>query len=296
MTSEERIKIPSKNSVITFVILVVILGAVLLYVSFVNLFTERRALQTSMETAIATEPVTKDLNVDVLENEQYAELENYGTKELNSQNEIQPYNETAPSAPKHIRVTDPALGKVLYIFWELSNPPAENVNIYRSATKDVKGIKIGSVAQAKGSYTDAKVENNITYYYTLTSSNGTSSGGKESKPSEQFSGLPTDTTPPPPPTDIKVENGGDGTSAVITWKNSTDEDFAYVKIYRSEKKGELGAEIKSKLTTETYQDEGLDQNMMYYYTLTSVDTNNNESSTKLDIPASGRDNPFEPAE
>jgi len=143
---------------------------------------------------------------------------------------------------------------------------------------------------------------------------------KASGQSNAVQGTPTDSMAPTPPTDVLVQNAGDGNSVVISWTNPLDPDFDYVKIYRSSIQGVLGDAIKNSRSEyvqsvgecknrETVVDElsqdtetlpegdcyinstGISEGETYYYTLTSVDTNGNESTSRI-IGQIGRGNPF----
>jgi len=143
---------------------------------------------------------------------------------------------------------------------------------------------------------------------------------KTSEQSNAVQGTPTDSMAPTPPTDVLVQNAGDGNSVVISWTNPLDSDFDYVKIYRSSVQGVLGDVIKNTRSEyvqsvgecknrKTVVDElsqnaetlsegdcfinstGISEGGTYYYTLTSVDTNGNESTSRI-IGQIGRSNPF----
>lgn len=144
--------------------------------------------------------------------------------------------------------------------------------------------------------------------------------------SETQNGKPTDTTPPDAPLDVEVINIGTGTSIMLRWTNPLDSDFDFVKIRRSTNQGDLGDPIKTartlyeqdgeacqcsrvlkegesctveSLTSEKANPEGncyIDQgqirkNTTYYYTVTSVDIQGNESSTRI-IGPYGNAQPF----
>ncbi len=114
----------------------------------------------------------------------------------------------------------------------------------------------------------------------------------------------TDTVLPDPPTDIRVAVDEAGESVLITWRNPDSPDFSYIRIYRSTAKGSLGTLINPESYNFIglydrendyyyYQDTNVEQNVVYYYTVTSVDKAGNQSSTDL-LTVPYRANPFEP--
>ncbi|MFH1784761.1 MAG: hypothetical protein ABH868_07750 [bacterium] len=87
-----------------------------------------------------------------------------------------------------------------------------------------------------------------------------------------------DTTPPGPPTGVSVSDPGTGGTLNISWTNPTDTDFAHVHIYRSSSSGTLGSLIADNQTGTSYQNTGLTNGTLYYYTLRSVDSTGNQST------------------
>ncbi len=65
---------------------------------------------------------------------------------------------------------------------------------------------------------------------------------------------------------------------IISWVNPVDDDFSYIKIYRSEKPQQLGKLIADNITTEFFVDKDVENNTRYYYTIRSVDVFGNESA------------------
>ncbi len=87
---------------------------------------------------------------------------------------------------------------------------------------------------------------------------------------------PADIVPPATPTDLKVQLTG-AQEATLTWSNPKV-DFHHVKIYRSEKAGELGAVLNDLIAAESYKDSALVIGKTYYYALIAVDAAGNESA------------------
>ena len=92
-----------------------------------------------------------------------------------------------------------------------------------------------------------------------------------------------DTTPPTPPTLIRTKALGDG-KIQITWTNPT-EDFAYIKIYRSEILGELGKIRAPRIFSREFIDIGVLDGVTYFYTVRAVDAAENESENEKQVGA-----------
>ncbi|MEW6006635.1 MAG: fibronectin type III domain-containing protein, partial [bacterium] len=84
-------------------------------------------------------------------------------------------------------------------------------------------------------------------------------------------GIMVDLTPPNPPGSITINDTGEGTSLIIKWENPSEDNFSYIKIYRSEAFGSLGSLFYDKVKGESIKDSGLVGGKCYFYTLRSVD-------------------------
>ena len=99
---------------------------------------------------------------------------------------------------------------------------------------------------------------------------------------------PADATPPSTPTDVSLKRGKAG-EIVIAWVNPSS-DFGHAKIYRSEKKGELGELVANNLKKSTFSDQdNIVDGTTYYYTVRAVDPAGNESTNadQISIVAKG---------
>lgn len=85
-----------------------------------------------------------------------------------------------------------------------------------------------------------------------------------------------DITPPEAPGDIDVAKVGPG-SLFLSWANPT-KDFDHIKIYRSAKKGELGKVAFNDIKRTFETDTKLTGDIVYYYTIRTVDLAGNEST------------------
>lgn len=213
---------------------------------------------------------------------------------------------SVPLAPKHITVQNQATGQTLLIQWEL--PDYRNFNrvrLYRSSQASRLGEAVATLdvvpGQPLGSYRDAGLVNGQTYYYLARTVN---QDGDESTNALQESGVPTDEVPPAPPLTVQVSSVEDerGEQAVeVAWMNPPDQDFAAVRIYRSAERGTVGTAIyegvgegkAGSAEKRAYLDSDIEANIIYYYTVTSLDKSGNES-TKDILANPYNHNPFLP--
>lgn len=213
-----------------------------------------------------------------------------------------------PLPPLSVRVESPSGGRMLLVSWQLpQHVNFSKVSVYRSEDISYLGDVVSTIEVAAGdanknqTYLDTGLTNKRAYYYRIRTVNA---AGQESAIQEAVSAVPTDTIPPDAPADVQIKAIGDR-QVEVSWINPTSSDFTVIRVYRSAQRGLLGTIIyddgtgdqsASDSTRSTYLDQGLAENIPYYYTVTSVDADGNESSTDLlAIPSrSGSYNPFEP--
>lgn len=85
-----------------------------------------------------------------------------------------------------------------------------------------------------------------------------------------------DTQPPTIPTDI-IATGGSGLIE-LAWTPNTEQDLLGYNVYRSNSSGGSFVKLNSSvITTSAYTDNNLPGNTTYFYTVTAIDSSNNES-------------------
>lgn len=84
-----------------------------------------------------------------------------------------------------------------------------------------------------------------------------------------------DTIPPNAPTSISASLNEQG--IVLSWVAPSG-DFSHIKIYRSQEMGDIGTMLITDVTDTTYTDTAIESDIMYYYTVRSVDPAGNEST------------------
>lgn len=88
--------------------------------------------------------------------------------------------------------------------------------------------------------------------------------------------IPPDTTPPAAPANLWAL-GEDG-QVPLQWADNEEEDLAGYNVYRSTASGSGYTKLNASVVpVSEYVDESADNGTMYYYSITAVDTNDNES-------------------
>jgi fibronectin type 3 domain-containing protein len=96
-----------------------------------------------------------------------------------------------------------------------------------------------------------------------------------------------DTTPPAAPTGLGATPGD--TQVSLDWNDNTEGDLSHYNVSRSTTQGGPHTEIATDVTTSAYTNTGLTNNTTYYYVVTAVDTNDNESSDSSEVSATPQD-------
>ncbi|OGL88622.1 hypothetical protein A3I42_02010 [Candidatus Uhrbacteria bacterium RIFCSPLOWO2_02_FULL_49_11] len=104
-----------------------------------------------------------------------------------------------------------------------------------------------------------------------TGSGGTSSGGGGG-------GGSTTTTTQTAPTNITVTDAKIGTALKVSWTKPTNTEFSFVRIYRSEVKGQKGTALPDAQTGASFTDTGLTKGKTYYYAVVAVSKTGTEST------------------
>jgi fibronectin type 3 domain-containing protein len=96
-----------------------------------------------------------------------------------------------------------------------------------------------------------------------------------------------DTTPPAAPTGLGATPGD--TQVALDWNDNTEGDLASYSVYRDTSTGGPYSLVVSGLTNSNYTNTGLTNDTTYYYVVTAVDTNDNESADSSEDSATPED-------
>lgn len=168
----------------------------------------------------------------------------------------------------------------------------DHVRIYRSQSFNTVGTLLADLPQGANTYTDNSIARETTYYYTLRT---VDVEGRESDNSIQYVAVARDVTGPAIPRDISV--GQEIPSRVtVAWSRPADPDLAFYRIYRSTDKVSYGHLVADRVTAQSWVDEDIKDNQVYYYVVTSVDASGNESAKPIPTGLIGGRIPFIPLE
>jgi fibronectin type 3 domain-containing protein len=217
-------------------------------------------------------------------------------------------SDSQPLPPLALRVENPGRGRTLIVSWQLpEHINFQAVKVYRSEDGNQLGNVVGTLTVQptdvlkSQTYLDKGLTNRHIYFYRVRSVNA---NNQESAIQEPAIAMPTDTIPPDAPADVKVA-AASNKQVEISWLNPDSDDLAFIRVYRATQRGMVGTVIyddgvgdqsTSDQKRHYIVDKEVIENTPYYYTVTSVDNDGNESSTDLlSVPSrSGNYNPFEP--
>ncbi|MFA5135065.1 MAG: fibronectin type III domain-containing protein [Patescibacteria group bacterium] len=251
-------------------------------------------------------PLTFKIDDEVFSDARLYELAKEPFEGFNEQHQGIALNTRDPLAPTLESVTSTGAGRQLIVKWQLpAHINFSSVRLYRSEAKGKLGMLVyeeaisGMDSGRVMNYIDSDVVNEVQYYYLIRSVAVDEATGTEyeSENGDQLFGIPADTIAPDSPLNVSVGSTGDG-EITVSWINPYNTDFWFVRVYRSTVEGALGSVVYPRNENdiaeqaESYVD-SVDPNTAYYYTVTSVDTSLNESSTDV-LAAPYRINPFIP--
>ncbi|MCX6150010.1 MAG: hypothetical protein NTX22_05755 [Ignavibacteriales bacterium] len=189
-----------------------------------------------------------------------------------------PKDNVPPSIPQSL-VTETG-DKKINLNWAMSQElDGAGYNIYRSFGLDKPLLKLNKkiIPLEYPFYTDSTVKNGIQYFYSVSSLD---KNGNESERCNSVAVIATDITKPDPPSNVtyKLEKR----NLVLKWKPSKANDLAGYYIYRGE-----SMEIQPRITHEPiktfsyddkgYKGKGLLPGKKFYFSISAVDSMNNES-------------------
>ena len=151
----------------------------------------------------------------------------------------------------------------------------DHYNVWRSLESNGIFNVVGE--STTSTYTDGDVDNGVTNYYYVTAygTDHVETTNLNVVSAMPFMAVPTGLT--------AVE--GDGTVG-LTWDDmSTVEYFSSYSLYRSKVSGSGYTSIASNLTTTTYTDDGVMNNRTYYYVISQVDIDGDESDFSAPLSA-----------
>lgn len=303
MITERRKKDNSQTKILLWILLgVAVLGGG--WVVFQQVGNSSKS-SSATDATTATLPTTR--SISKIDTNIFSDERMMGEKlspglQFTDQAGITPFDENIPSPPTHIEVRNPGQGRRLVVVWEM--PEGETVDgtkVYRMQSEVDLPTLVGTVSADIRVFDDRTVTDGVQYFYIvktyrqLPGKANVDPQTVESQNVQRYGAVSTDEVPPDPPEAVTVTNIGDGTSVKIAWENPRNDDFSFVRIYRSTVEGQVGDPIAvgNTLIGTSFTDTKLSPGVTYYYTVTAVDLSGNESLGAL-YGTPGRSNPFLP--
>lgn len=284
-----------KPTILLMIVVFIIATGYLVFNFYFKNSLNELAAQRANQSAIIAKKVVSSLPVNVLQTEQYFNLDKSVLREYTNQVGATPAYYPVPPVPENITVQSTGLGNSVFIAWSgPENQTYDGIEIFRSETKNSRDRKIADGSGTLGSVVDTDVQSNTTYYYTLRSWQIVDGAEQFSEFSEVYEVIPTDTIPPTPPKNVTVaRNQDDPSELVVTWDLIEDDDTVSIVVRRSETRGEIGTVLQEVDPTVTQLlDNTVKSGTSYYYTVSARDEADNESSVHLTIAPYGNAEPF----
>jgi fibronectin type 3 domain-containing protein len=188
-------------------------------------------------------------------------------------------DDTAPAAPTGLAAA--AGNSLVSLDWnDNAEGDLDTYTLYRSTTPGSYEDALVS-GLSSSSYTDYLVDNDTTYYYTVTASDHHANESSQSADVFATPAASIDTTPPAAPTGL-LATTGDGFVS-LDWDNNAEGDLHSYRVYRSTTSGSYGSALISGLSSSVYTDPSAANGVTYFYTVTAVDTSANESPQSAEV-------------
>ncbi|MGD9344646.1 MAG: hypothetical protein PVH84_02210 [Candidatus Aminicenantes bacterium] len=156
-----------------------------------------------------------------------------------------------------------------------STPPnVVGYNVYREAENE-KFHRINSALIEGTSFEDNDYANNVTYRYYVRASATRSSPFTESGNSKAAEILTVDTLIPVPPAGLVAIAGNDFVS--LTWNANKETDLAGYRVWRKRQSEKKFVAVTELIAENVYYDSEVEKGQRYYYAITALDVNGNES-------------------
>jgi hypothetical protein len=164
-------------------------------------------------------------------------------------------------------------------------PPEENIdsstpasvagyNIYRESEKE-EFHRINTALIEETKFVDINFVYNVTYRYYVRASATRSSPYTESENSEVVELLTEDTLFPTAPKGLVAVEGESFVS--LSWDSNKEKDLAGYRVWRRSDREEEFEVVAERVAENVFHDTNVEKNQRYYYAITALDANGNES-------------------
>jgi fibronectin type 3 domain-containing protein len=183
-------------------------------------------------------------------------------------------DETPPSTPTGLSASGNG-GSVIDLDWnDNSEPDLGGYNVYRNGAS---GGPYGQVVSGvpASAYSDGGLSCETTYYYVVTAVDVCANESGHSSEKSATTGACT-TLPPDPPTNLTAAAAG-SSQINLDWDDNVESDLDSYNVYRDTSSGGPYSQVASDVVASEYSDTGVSQSVTYYYVVTAVNTESNES-------------------
>jgi fibronectin type 3 domain-containing protein len=185
---------------------------------------------------------------------------------------------TPPAVVKNLKgevLGGKSAARKVKLTWKANTEPdLSGYKIYRSATSYQYGTTpYGTVLAPETTFTDTLPFEGMNYYVVTAYDNLNNESGFSNQASAFI-----DNIPPAVPTNLVASYDSINQRVSLIWHSSPDADLKLYKIYRSETSGNYATPIDSAFKPDTtFIDLTINLGKSYYYVVSAVDTNKNES-------------------
>ena len=179
----------------------------------------------------------------------------------------------APNAPRNVRGI--AGDRLVSLSWEKGTAAGiVGYYVYYSRTSGREYVRINDKPEADRTGLDVRLQNDISYYFVVTSVN---SAGKESDYSKEIALKPHAPLKPAAPQELKTQV--DGRAVTLSWKSVAGKDVAGYNVYYTRESGKNYRKLTkgAPLTDPECRLRGLTSGLPYYFVVTSVNRDGLES-------------------
>ncbi|MBN1766475.1 MAG: carbohydrate binding domain-containing protein [Sedimentisphaerales bacterium] len=191
------------------------------------------------------------------------------------------HDTTPPPAPTALEAT--AGETYIFLDWNDTGGDLAGYNLYRSTTSGSDYNKLNGSLLSSSYYNDTSTESGVTYYYVVTMVDNSS---YESGYSNEAGATSTNSSPPAAPTGLTATPVEE--IILLDWNSNLESDLAGYNVYRSTTSGSGYTQINTSLVSNSiYNDIApLTNGITYYYVVTAVDEELNESGYSNEDSAS----------
>jgi fibronectin type 3 domain-containing protein len=180
-----------------------------------------------------------------------------------------PRDTTPPTAPEGLTAQSGEDSRVALSWTGSSDARLDHYAMYRQNPDGTWPTTPTAVSATPG-FTDASLNDGMTYSYRMTVVDHAGSEYVESTPSAVVSATPKDTTPPPAPEGLAAQSGEES-KVDLSWTASTDPRLDHYAIYRENPDGSWPTTPSAESSSPVFTDTGLSDGTTYTYRVTSVD-------------------------